>query len=497
MKLTNLVPYLRSGLRVPGALILGLLAAVVPHTTRAAFAYGADASWYTQMVHDSGYTFFTQSGTQEPCLNVLQSVGINAIRLRVWVNPAGGWCGQSDTVTKAVAAQALGQEVMIDFHYSDTWASGNTQTPPAAWTNYNLSQMESAVASHTSSVLNALKSAGVTVSWVQIGNEINDGMLFPLGGVNGQGDNSWSNLAGLINAGYNAAKSVFPSVQCIIHLANGQDTATFTSFFNNLKAAGGKFDAIGMSAYPYWANLPWQIEVADVMNTVKTVKSTFGVPTMIVECGYQESDPTHCFSYLTALIAEAQANGVEGAFYWEPECYGNWPVGGAYALGAFTNGTSYGRPNTGMNAFYGGGVGLTNNGIYTVINRYSGMALDNGSSTTNGAYAVQWTMNAGNSQAWKLVSVGTNLWELISQYSSKALDNGSTKTVGASVMQWTTSGGTQQQWWISNISGNNYWINSNYSGMNLDNGSSLSNGSHVIQYTNGSGVQQQWMILPN
>jgi len=332
-------------------LLLSVLAFGLSARSAFGFADGADASWYTQMVSQSKYVFFTQSRVQEPCLNVLQSVGINAIRLRVWVNPSGGWCNQADTVTKAKAAKALGQSLMIDFHYSDTWASGSSQTPPAAWKNYNLSQMESAVASHTSSVLNALKSAGCTVSWVQVGNEINSGMLFPLGEVGGGGSNSFPNLAGLINAGYNAVKSVFPSCQVIIHLSSGENTSDFTWFFSNLKSAGGKFDVIGMSSYPYWSGLSWQTQVTDVTNTMKTMKSTYGVPTMVCEAGYLASDPTNCKSYLASLISAAKANGSLGVFYWEPECYGNWPVGSNYNLGAFTNGTNYGEPNAGMNAF--------------------------------------------------------------------------------------------------------------------------------------------------
>jgi hypothetical protein len=284
---------------------------------------------------------------------VLQGIGINAIRLRVWLDPAGGWCNQADVVTKALAATALGQSVMLDFHYSDTWASGSTQAPPAAWQGYTLSQMEAAVAGETATVLTAIKSAGGTVSWVQVGNEINVGMLFPVGGVYGYGDNSWAALAGLINSGYDAVKSVFPGALVIVHLSSGENDSIFESFFDSLKAAGGKFDVIGMSAYPYWSGLPWQTEVTDVTATMKDMTSRYGVPTMVCECGYQESDPADCYSYLSALIAAAKQTGALGAFYWEPECYGNWPAAGAYALGAFT---AAGMPSAGMNAFADSGV---------------------------------------------------------------------------------------------------------------------------------------------
>ena len=333
------------------SIVVGLLSSPDLLATPSPFAFGADASWYSQMVHDSGYTFATQQGATEPCLNVLKSVGIDSIRLRVWLDPAGGWNSQTDVVAKALAANALGQRVMLDFHYSDTWASGATQAPPVAWAGYDLAQMEAAMASETTSVLNAIKSGGGTVSWVQVGNEINVGMLFPVGGVYGYGDNSFSNLAGLINSGYDAVKSVFPDALVVVHLSSGENDSIFESFFDSLKAAGGKFDVIGASAYPFWSGLSWQNEVTNVSATLKDMQARYGVPTMICECGYVESDPADCYDYLKALIAAAHSDGSLGVFYWEPECYGSWPTaadGGAYSLGAFTAG---GEPSSGLNAF--------------------------------------------------------------------------------------------------------------------------------------------------
>ncbi len=322
----------------------------------APFATGADPSWYTQMVHDGGYLFRTQGGAQEPCLNVLQGAGINAIRLRVWLNPAGGWCNQADTVAKAIAANSIGQRVMLDFHFSDTWASGSAQVPPAAWQAYDLAQMEGAVSQEVAGVLGAIKSGGGSVSWVQLGNEINVGMLFPVGGVYGNGDNSFPNLADLINAGYAAVKGVFPGALVVVHLSSGENDGLFRSFFDSLTAAGAKFDVIGMSAYPHWSGLPPQTEVSNVKATLADMASRYSVATMVCECGFDESDPTGCYSYLSALIAAAKQAGALGVFYWEPECYGGWPGaagGGAYGLGAFT---SAGEPSSGMSAFSDSGV---------------------------------------------------------------------------------------------------------------------------------------------
>lgn len=108
----------------------------------------------------------------------MKELGLDAIRLRVWVNPSDGWCNKEDVVKKAKKAAELNMDVMIDFHYSDIWADPGKQFKPAAWENLGLTELKQAIANHTKDVLNALKSAGVTPKWVQVGNEIRPGMLW-------------------------------------------------------------------------------------------------------------------------------------------------------------------------------------------------------------------------------------------------------------------------------------------------------------------------------
>ena len=105
------------------------------------FAKGADVSWLTEMEQD-GVKFYNQYGKAEECMRLLRDLGTNAIRLRVWVNPEGGWCGKDDVIAKASRAQALGYRLMIDFHYSDTWADPGNQKVPAAWQGYTFEQMK-------------------------------------------------------------------------------------------------------------------------------------------------------------------------------------------------------------------------------------------------------------------------------------------------------------------------------------------------------------------
>ncbi|WFC15891.1 glycosyl hydrolase 53 family protein [Aeromonas salmonicida] len=112
------------------ALVLG--ASMLYPSESTAMVKGADVSWLTQM-EQSGYRFYNDSGKQQDLLLTLKQHGINAIRLRVWVNPAGGWNGLNDVIAKAKRAKAAGLDIMIDFHYSDSWADPGKQTKPAAW----------------------------------------------------------------------------------------------------------------------------------------------------------------------------------------------------------------------------------------------------------------------------------------------------------------------------------------------------------------------------
>ena len=103
----------------------------------AGFAKGADISWVTQMEAD-GQKFYNASGKEMECTALMKELGFNAVRLRVWVDPDGGWCGKDDVLEKARRAQALGMRIMIDFHYSDSWADPSKQVTPSAWASYAL-----------------------------------------------------------------------------------------------------------------------------------------------------------------------------------------------------------------------------------------------------------------------------------------------------------------------------------------------------------------------
>lgn len=326
---------------LPGCKKNGNASTTNPPVTTSSFAKGADISWLTQM-EAGGYKFYNSSGTAMECMQLMQSLGINSIRLRVWVNPSDGWCNTADLVAKAVRAKNLGFRILLDIHYSDVWADPGHQAKPAAWAAYDFATLTTTVNSYTLGVMNALKNNGVAPSWVQIGNETNDGMLWP----DGRASVNMANFAALVNAGYNAVKSINDSIKVVVHVSNGYDNSLFRWMFDGLKANGANWDIIGMSLYPTSSN--WQSYNTSCLANMNDMVSRYSKQVMICEVGMPVTDPTTCQSFITDLISKTKSvtnnNGL-GVFYWEPECYNNWQ---GYGLGAFDNS---GKPTAAMNAF--------------------------------------------------------------------------------------------------------------------------------------------------
>jgi arabinogalactan endo-1,4-beta-galactosidase len=302
---------------------------------------GADVSWLTQM-EDSGFKFYDSAGAAMDCLQLVKSLDIGVIRLRAWVNPATKYNGTADVVAKAVRAKNLGLRIMIDFHYSDTWADPGHQTTPAAWSGLAFPALADTLYSYTVSVLDSLQAAGVVPSFVQVGNEVDNGMCWPAG----EADSSMANFAALVKAGYQAVKSINDSIRVIVHVSNGYDSAHFQWLFDGLKSNGAKWDIIGMSLYPSAGS--WQAYNAECFANMNDMVARYGTPAMICEVGMPENEAGTCNWFITDLIHKVRAvnggNGL-GVIYWEPESYA--PFLG-YGLAAFDN---TGKPTIAMDAF--------------------------------------------------------------------------------------------------------------------------------------------------
>jgi arabinogalactan endo-1,4-beta-galactosidase len=280
-----------------------------------------------------GGVYKTSSGTTGDALAILKSSGMNYARLKVWVNPADGYNNKTRVLAMAKRIKAQGMKLLVDFHYSDTWADPGAQSKPAAWTGHSYSQLKTDVYNHTYDVLNALKAQGTTADMVQVGNEINGGMLWSEGSTD-----NWSQLAGLINSGYSAAKAVSSSTLVALHLANAGDDATVRWWFDNAATYGITYDVIGLSYYGYWHG-----SLSAAQTTLDDVASRYSKPVFIAETAYPfrlDSDDSlvnqidttgelvsgypattagqTAWMNAVANIVEAVPNGRGlGVFYWE------------------------------------------------------------------------------------------------------------------------------------------------------------------------------------
>ncbi len=324
------------------------------------YAYGADCSWITEQEAD-GVLFYDSLGQSADGMRVMRDAGMNAVRLRVWVNHSTGWCNKEDVITKAKRAAALKLRVMIDFHYSDFFADPNRQNLPVDWADNDLAQMKQAVADHTTDVLSMLKEEGVTPEWIQVGNETRNGMLWPMGQLwdnNGDLPNGWKNYATLTTAGYDACKAIFPEAQVIVHIDNAYENNNW--FFRKLKQYGGKFDMIGLSHYPMmkqWSGKDWDEMNELAASNIRLLHNEFNCPIMVVEIGTMASSKTTATDVIADFRQRVDAlDYMKGIFYWEPQVYNYWrpkeyiELGwGAYNMGAFT---SKGQPNEALKTLW-------------------------------------------------------------------------------------------------------------------------------------------------
>ena len=309
------------------------------------FWLGADISGTTEL-ESRGVVSYNKDNVQTENTLLMKQLMLNAVRLRVWVNPKDGWSSKEDVLVMAKRAKEHDMALMIDFHYSDWWADPEKQNIPAAWKDYDYETMKEALACHTQETLQLLKDHDIDVKWVQVGNETSDGFLWEVGRASTHMDQ----YAGLTTAGYDAVKRVYPDAEVIVHLDNAFDSDLYDFIFDGLKQHGGKWDVIGVSVYPYWAmkfnhqpNAEKTLE--ESIKNINRISKKYDCEVMIVETGVEAAKPVEGKEFMANLI-EAAMNETEGrctgVFYWAPEI-----CRGGYALGAFQND----RPTIIMDAF--------------------------------------------------------------------------------------------------------------------------------------------------
>ena len=308
------------------------------------FWLGADISGTTDL-EARGVQLRNSQGEPRECTALMRELGLNAVRLRVWVNPKDGLCNKDDVVKMAKRANDWGMALMIDFHYSDWWADPGQQNIPEAWKDMTYEEMKHALAAHTRNVLQAIKKAGVDVRWVQVGNETTNGFLWPMG----RAQDNMRQYAGLTDAGYMAVKQVFPKAEVIVHLDGAFDPKRYDFIFDGLKKYGARYDMIGLSVYPYWDmrgkhTASWHETVEKATENINRLWTKYHKPMLVVETGVEAAKPVEGKEILSSIIDMARSHcggNCQGVFYWAPE------TDRFYKLGAFQNN----RPTIIMDAF--------------------------------------------------------------------------------------------------------------------------------------------------
>lgn len=221
---------------------------------------GADISFLPQIESGSarfaqGTREFHEQGAKVDAIELLKRHGFNTIRLRIFVNPEHpngyspgiGFCGLDSTLSMARRVKAAGMQLLLDFHYSDFWADPQQQNKPLAWAQLGYAALQDSVRSYTTAVLHAMKQQGTLPDMVQVGNEINHGLLWPEGHIG-----NLDQLAGLLKAGVAGTEAVDPRIPVMMHLALGGQNEEARFWLDNMLARGVKFDIIGLSYYPRW-----------------------------------------------------------------------------------------------------------------------------------------------------------------------------------------------------------------------------------------------------
>ena len=298
---------------------------------------GMDVSSYLEM-RDLGYVYYDWDKNPVDVLDFAVEQGFNYARLRLWNEPervaeSGGYCSLSKTKELARELKKRNIPYLLDFHYSDWWADPEHQNIPAAWEGLSVEEMAERLYAFTKDCLLTLKEEGLYPDMIQIGNEIRNGMLYPVAHVQ-----NWENLAMLVQAGLRAAREVSEGTktELMIHLDEGATYAYYEEWFDRMMELGTTdFDLIGLSYYPYIhgsykdfetnlhrlaARYKQDLVVAEFAHPFRQSRGNYFREEQEKMAGHPASGQGQedALSQLMSIIEGVPDGKCRGFFYWEP-----------------------------------------------------------------------------------------------------------------------------------------------------------------------------------
>jgi len=327
------------------------------------FMMGVDASMIRQVLN-SGGKYYNEEGIEQDVFQIMALAGVNYLRVRIWNDPnspigirGGGNLDLETAYWIAQKARMVNMKIILDLHYSDTWADPEHQEKPYDWELLNFTELKQAVETFTYDAVMYFKNRGITPYMIQIGNEINNGMIYPDGKIVWNEPASYDRLADLLKAGIAGAKRADEFIDTIIHLADGGKWPIFDSFFSMLDERDVDYDVIGVSFYPFYHGT-----LDSLKTNLTNIVAKFKKPVFVAEASYAYTHKTHPEAahifganqeekggYLATIqgqatsirdiieiVAEVEGNKGLGIVYWEPA----WlPVAGAGWAGTGTKAT--------------------------------------------------------------------------------------------------------------------------------------------------------------
>ena len=361
---------------------VGEFRAFGPDAAAAGMDLGTDLSFTPQEL--AAGAAFSYNGRRGTPVTITREAGANYVRMRVWVDPPPGYSDLASDLALARQVHAAGMKIYLDIMYSDFWADPQHQDIPAAWAGQDLGQLTATVRSYSQQVVTAFARQGTPVDLVSIGNEIRNGILWPVGEINCTDCGGWDNLAQLLKAGVAGAQAGNPAghkLLVMMHYDQGGDNALSSAFFSQLASHGVPFDVIGLSYYPFFHGA-----ISAMRANVDALATQFHKPIVIAETQYPwtlangnsplgdstgdfvwqtsqlspgyPASPGGQLSFVTdelSILAQVPDGLGAGLFYWAPD----WIPGVPWEPGA-----NIGSPNVNLTLFNFEGAALPSIGIF-------------------------------------------------------------------------------------------------------------------------------------
>ena len=314
---------------------------------------GIDVSTYFEELNN-GAKYYDGDKQVQP-LEMFRANGVDVMRIRLWVHPydengepyLGGTCNLDNFLKLAKLAKSLGYSIMLDIHYSDFWADPSKQCVPKSWSHLDLDGLVDKVYDYTRETLTTILAHGINLAYIQVGNEITNGTLWPHGKLIEQPDKSRTNyesLIRLLKAGIAACREVTPNSALILHLEKSYDQVIYNEYFTHMQQAQVDYDIIGYSYYPYWhgtfdqfyANVDFckkfgkrqmVVELGYAFTAEDYIKEAHGGAHLVVSNDNIESlgfvqeypiSPEGQLRFTQRFLQMAEEHGIEAVLWWEP-----------------------------------------------------------------------------------------------------------------------------------------------------------------------------------